>query len=639
MRLALACLLTLAAAAASGADLPGFPQDHADKAFVPDPGVRFGVLPNGVRYCVMPNKQPAGKASLRLQVQNGSLEEDDAQQGIAHFLEHTAFNGSTHFPPGKLIEYLQSIGLSFGADTNAGTSFDETTYKLDMPDGSTQTIATGLTVLADDAGSLLILPEQIDRERGVILAEMRDRNSPDYREWVALAKHEFPGTRLPDRHSIGIKATVDAADAKHMRAFYDDWYRPEWMVVTAVGDIDCDAVIKLIAADFGGLTDRSTRARPPFGAIQPGREVFVLHEAEDTSTVAGIELSRNRPRPHWTMAEARYRLLCDLASRVFDRRMTDIADHEPQGPILSGSLELEQWMDTWDSAAEVKCRPNQALQALARVELELRRFLAFGPTPDEAAVAVAALKSQLDQSVAQALTRTNGQLSGQLYHTTFTDEVFMTPQLKRDLYVPIIEAADPAAIKAALAEACDPTGARVVDQISGREDLGPNGQAAAEAAIAQADQAALTPPVAHAAVQWAYGDVADSGSVLSDRTVLTDAHEVAYANHALANIKRTDFQPNQVVVALRILIPRSPAPRASRTSPAWRSSRAGWASTRSRTSPRSSPPRACGSGAPGSTRTEPPSWPPACPRISTPACSGCGRTSSIPAGARRRPRA
>ncbi len=555
MRFAIACLIALTAAtAARGADLPGFPQDHADKAFVPDPSVRFGVLANGVRYCVMPNHQPVGKASLRLQVQNGSLVEDDAQQGIAHFLEHTAFNGSTHFPPGKLIEYLQSIGLSFGADTNAGTGFDETTYKLDMPNGSAATVATGLTVLADYAGSLLILPEQIDRERGVILAEMRDRNTPSYREWVALMHHQMKGARLPDRMPIGTKETVAGANAKLMRSFYDDWYRPEWMVVTAVGDIDSDAVIKLITDDFAQLTDRSTRARQPFGAIEPGHEVFVLHEPEDTSTIAGIELSRIRPRPHWTMAEARFRLLCDVASRIFARRMSDIAEHEPQGPVLSGSLDIEQWMDTWNAAAEVQCRTGKAVEALGRVELELRRYLAFGPTPDEVAVAVAALRSQLDQSVAQALTRTNGQLAGQLYNTTYTDEVFMTPSLKRDLYVPLIEAADPAAIKAVLAAAWELADARVVDQISGREDLGANGQAAAAAAIAAADKAELTPPVAHAEVKWAYGEVADSGSVLSDRTVLSDAHEVAYANHALANIKHTDFQPNQVLVALRLQV-------------------------------------------------------------------------------------
>ena len=153
----------------------GWPHDASD--LKPDPTLTFGILDNGLRYIIMPNHEPKNRVAMHLDIQAGSLFETDEQRGLAHYLEHMAFNGTTHYPPGTLISYFQSIGMGFGADTNAHTSYDETVYKLMLPAVDRKTLADGLLVLADYARGALLLEKEVDKERGVILAEKLSRDS------------------------------------------------------------------------------------------------------------------------------------------------------------------------------------------------------------------------------------------------------------------------------------------------------------------------------------------------------------------------------------------------------------------------------------------------------------------------------
>src|ERR1700678_3925548 len=156
-----------------------WPQSYAAD-LPPDPAMRFGTLPNGLRYVVMHNATPPGQASLRLRIGAGSLEETDAQQGLAHLLEHMAFDGSTHVPNGEMIKILERHGLAFGADTNASTSWDETVYKLDLPKDDEDTVDTSLMLLREVASELNLDQASIDKEKGVVLSEERLRDTPEY---------------------------------------------------------------------------------------------------------------------------------------------------------------------------------------------------------------------------------------------------------------------------------------------------------------------------------------------------------------------------------------------------------------------------------------------------------------------------
>ena len=156
---------------------PASPWPHERSDLAPDPAVVFGQLPNGFRYALMENRTPRDRVSIHLNVMSGSLNENDDQKGVAHFLEHMLFNGSTHFKPGELVKYFQSIGMQFGADANAYTGFDETVYLVLLPEGDEKNLSEGLLVMRDYADGASLLPSEIDRERKVILAEMRSRDS------------------------------------------------------------------------------------------------------------------------------------------------------------------------------------------------------------------------------------------------------------------------------------------------------------------------------------------------------------------------------------------------------------------------------------------------------------------------------
>ena len=159
---------------------PGqWPQALSDLPAAPD--IRFGALPNGMRYAIQKNATPPGQASLRLHFDAGSLMETDAQAGLAHFLEHMAFNGSKDVPEGEMIKMLERHGLAFGADTNASTSWDETVYMLDLPKTDESTVDDSLKLLRQTASELTIAPDAVDRERGVVLSEERSRDTPAYR--------------------------------------------------------------------------------------------------------------------------------------------------------------------------------------------------------------------------------------------------------------------------------------------------------------------------------------------------------------------------------------------------------------------------------------------------------------------------
>ena len=216
-------------------------------------------LPNGLKTFVRQNARPAKRVSLRLAVKAGSLDEADDQQGLAHFIEHMAFNGSAHFKPGELVSYFESVGARLGPHVNAYTSFDETVYMLDLPSDKPDIVAKGLTALADFAGGLTLDPTEVDKERGVVIEEWRGGLGAGSR----IRDKQFPvlfyQSRYAERLPIGKPEIIRNAPAARLRAFYDTWYRPERMAVIAVGDIDPQQIEAAIASAFGALKAE----RPP----------------------------------------------------------------------------------------------------------------------------------------------------------------------------------------------------------------------------------------------------------------------------------------------------------------------------------------------------------------------------------------
>lgn len=261
---ALAVLCLAAPATGAPAQEKTWPQLHSD--LPADPAVRFGTLPNGMRYAVMRNASPARQASLRFRIGSGSLEETDAEQGLAHFLEHMSFKGSTHVPPGEEVKILQRKGLAFGPDTNASTGWDETVFMLDLPETDADTIDTGLMLMRETAGELLISPAALEPERGVVLSEERLRDTPDYRANVAQIDFLLEGQLAPKRFPIGKVDIVQHAPASLLREFYHANYRPDRATLIAVGDFDPAAMEQKIKARFSDWQPVGPETAPPIWA-------------------------------------------------------------------------------------------------------------------------------------------------------------------------------------------------------------------------------------------------------------------------------------------------------------------------------------------------------------------------------------
>src|SRR5262245_43523583 len=254
--------------ASSGArDVAPRPWEHATSDVPVDPRIHFGALDNGLRWAWARNGEPQKRCYLRLHVDVGSLAEEEDELGLAHFLEPLAFNGSAHFPAGTLIEWFQKHGMAFGADTNAHTSFSETVYKLDLPNADEATLREGLRVLRDFADGLLLAQEEIDREKGVIDGEERERDSAGWRVFLRELDELYAGTRVAVRLPIGKHEVRAGFTSASIGSFYRKWYRPDAMTLVAVGDLGALDPAPLFTEFFGSMRapDSQRPEEPPIG--------------------------------------------------------------------------------------------------------------------------------------------------------------------------------------------------------------------------------------------------------------------------------------------------------------------------------------------------------------------------------------
>ncbi len=535
------------------------PFPHAESGLPADPAVVWGSLPNGARYAIMRSAQPQGRVSLRLRIASGSLLEEDAQQGLAHLLEHMAFNGSKHYAPGELIPALQRIGIGFGSALNAHTGFDETVYKVDLPDAKPETLDIGLTVLADQAGGLLLDTAEVERERGVVLSELRDGEGAAKRLRDRELALLMAGTRIPVRFPIGKAETVAAATADLLRDYYATWYRPERMVLAVAGDVDPAVVEPRVRAILGAATALApVRDEPAIGTVAPGTVAEALHDAEADDTSVRLTGIRPRALPADGFAARREQFLRDLGEAVLSRRIRTIIERDPQAPLLSGGGYSYQWLGHYLAGAAAQAKPGRALEALRLVATEYRRMAEYGPTAAEIALEASGLRAQLDAAVAQAGARRNDQLAAALYDSVADRQTFQSPEQARELGLKLLAEATPAAIRDAVRGGWDGR-TRTVATVVGKDDLGADGDRLVAETIASVLAAPVEAPVERANATWAYAVDADYRGAVPERQ--PDAEwTIGTANGIAVAAKRTDFQPG--MVAVRVRLPTRTHPRA-----------------------------------------------------------------------------
>ncbi|WP_442589469.1 M16 family metallopeptidase [Pedobacter sp. AW31-3R] len=291
-----------------------------------DPAVKIGKLPNGLTYYIRKNSEPTKRAELYLANKIGSLMENDDQQGLAHFTEHMAFNGTRDFPKNEIINYLQKAGVRFGADLNASTGFDQTVYQLPIPTDSAEVFKTGFKILSNWAGRISMDGEEIDKERGVIIEEERQRgkNAQD-----RMSKQLLPlllkDSRYENRIPIGKLDLLQTFTHDKIRSFYADWYRPNLQAVIAVGDFDVNEVEKLIIANFSDLKN-PTKERERLKYDLPDNKaplVKIITDPEQQYNVAMV-MWKQRGRGNKTTDDIRKSLVYSMINSMLDSRFQEI---------------------------------------------------------------------------------------------------------------------------------------------------------------------------------------------------------------------------------------------------------------------------------------------------------------------------
>jgi zinc protease len=529
-----------------------FPHETSD--LPPDAGVIWGRLDNGLRYALRHNAEPRGRISARLAIRVGSIYENESQRGLAHFLEHMAFNGSRNFPAANVVEFFQKLGMEFGGDTNASTGFDRTIYQLELPDTKPDTVRESLTFFADVADGLLLENTEIDKERGIILSEKRARDSVGLRTFLAELDFLVPETRFPQRLPIGVEDVIRTADRARFVEFYNAWYRPERMVLVLVGDFDPKAVEPVIKELFSPIAPRAPALpEPRLGTVETSNDVVAhLHtEKEAGSTNVALETVVPYAYEADNAANRLKYLPRTLALRMLNRRFEIIAKKEG-APFLSGIVGVTEQFEFFRNASvELNCRPDQWSAALAVAEQELRRALEHGFQPDELKEAVAEMRNNLEQAVRTAATRHSNGLADEIADNLLDRNVTTHPKDELALYAPALAAVTPQACTDALRATWSETAGRKIF-VSGHLELARAPQNIA-AAYATSRRTPVAAPAKQSQSAFAYTDFGKPGKVDSTRKVDDlGVSLIEFRNGVRLNLKPTDFEAGRIRVSVRI---------------------------------------------------------------------------------------
>ena len=349
-----------------------------------DTAVHTGKLANGLTYFIRHNEEPKNRVLIYLVNNVGSVLEDEDQQGLAHFMEHMNFNGTTHFPKNELIDYLQKNGVRFGADINAYTSFDETVYQLPIPSDKPDVLRNGLRIVHDWAQGATLDPSEIDKERGVVLEEKRLGKGAGERMrrvyWPVILDNSRYAVRIP----IGLDTILEHFPATTIKRFHHDWYRPDLQAVIIVGDIDAAAMEKAIKEQFADLTNPpGERARTKYNIPLTGANHFVsVTDKEMTVTQAEV-LIKIPGLVVKTAADYRTDVVNDLFDQMLAARLNELA-RQANPPFVRGSAGTEGFIDGLDVFdASVVAKPGELQTGLQAVWREVTRARRFGFTQTE----------------------------------------------------------------------------------------------------------------------------------------------------------------------------------------------------------------------------------------------------------------
>ena len=402
----------------------GKPAGKPDKDYIPiDPDVRIGKLANGMTYYIRRNAKPEKKVYMLLPVKVGSVVEDDDQQGLAHFMEHMNFNGTKNFPKNKLVEFLQNMGVRFGADLNAFTSFDKTVYILPIPIDNPENLDKGLLVLHDWAYFATLDPQEIDKERGVVLEEYRLGQGAEERMrrkwWPVLLQ----GSRYAERLPIGKKEILETFPHDVLKRFHKDWYRPDLEAVIVVGDIDPGAVEQKLQKMFADIPAPQNPRERKFYTVPNHKETRVAVASDPEAMFNRVLVTykaREDYKPMKTVDDYRQKLLTDLYLKMLNNRLDDIkeqANTPYSGARAYYGTFIAQTKEAFVLSAATPA--DKRLAALDTLLYQAKKAKLYGFTPGEFERAKKELMANIEQAYQNRNTTDSDNFAWQ-YQAHFT---------------------------------------------------------------------------------------------------------------------------------------------------------------------------------------------------------------------------
>lgn len=531
------------------AESPPWPQASSD---IPaDPAVTFGALPNGMRYAIMKNATPKGEVSIRLRIGAGSLMESDAQQGLAHFLEHMAFRGSAHVPEGNVFEMLQKLGLRTGADANAQTGQTDTVFQFDLPQTDDATIDQGLMLTRDILSELSLKPEAFDAERGPVLSEERLRAGPGERAFETQSKFLLKGQLAPERIPIGKVDIIRNAPVSLVRDFYRDYYRPQRAALIVVGDIDPAAIKAKIEANFADWNPPGLGGRDPdLGTpAMRGKEFEVFSEpgAPQSISIAWVQAYDGAPD---TAARRRHNLIDSVALSILNQRFATVAQND-DAPFTSAgasrgnsarsakitSLRIGYVSDKWQRALEEaeKIRRQMVLQGVSQQELDRE---------------VKAILADTDADLEASATRQSRNLARGLVSSIDRNYVFSSPETDAAVLRRNIQGISVEDVNGALRDVFAGNGPLVFLSSSSAVE---GGKAALASVFDRAEVAPVENTTPPQVADWPYTSFGAPGQVVETRHIEDlDTYFVRFANGVRLTVKPTKFRANQILVSANI---------------------------------------------------------------------------------------
>jgi zinc protease len=371
-----------------------FAQQNLKDTLPVDPNVKIGKLSNGLTYYIRKNEKPQQKVELRLVVNAGSILENEDQQGLAHLSEHMAFNGTTHFKKNDIVSFLQSIGVAFGSDLNAYTSFDETVYILPIPTDKPGNIEKGFQILEDWAHNVTDKAEDIDAERPVVLEESRLGKGAQDRINKQIYPVLFANSLYAKRLPIGIDSIVKNAPYSALRSFYKDWYRPDLMAVIVVGDIEPAKAESLIKKYFGQIKNPANERTRTYAEVPPYEKSVakVVTDKEATSYSYQVHYSMEKTPPVATLGEYKHDLVKEIFSDLFNQRLRELTQQENPPFVYAASGFSSEARGYEAFEAFIGTGNSDSLRGLKAFEIELERVKKYGFT-----------KAELDRSKADMM--------------------------------------------------------------------------------------------------------------------------------------------------------------------------------------------------------------------------------------------